>query len=150
MANTKHAKQTWRWIQIQFCKRVLHHCNIDANASKPTASAAGLRWAPCQCHANAQQLEADASSQAGPLANTGQALCSRLPCRVQCRGALSTRPARDHIGKSYCLAGGICFQLLCICMAWAGRPPQPSCRCGGFRCICIDIAVVEDSLAIWI
>ena len=62
-------------------------------------------------------------------------------------GALSTRPGRDHAGKSSCLTGNICFQLLCICMAFAGRLPQPGCTCGGFRCICIDIAVVEDSLA---
>ena len=60
---------------------------------------------------------------------------------------MSTGPGRDHVGKSSCLTGSICFQLLCICMALAGRPPQPCCTCGGFRCICIDIAVVEDSLA---
>ena len=69
------------------------------------------------------------------------------PCIALSSGALSTRPGRDYISKSSCLTGSICFQLLCICMALAGRPPQPCCTCGGFRCICIDIAVVEDSLA---
>ena len=69
------------------------------------------------------------------------------PCIALSRGVLSTGPGRDHAGKTSCLTGSICFQLLCICMALAGRPPQPCCTCGGFRCICIDIAVVEDSLA---
>ena len=69
-------------------------------------------------------------------------------CIALSRGALSTRPGRDHIGKSSCLTGGTCFQfLLCFCTALAGRPPQPFCSCRGGRCTCINFAVVEDSLA---
>ena len=84
------------------------------------------------------------------MLNLFQALLQALrspPCIALSRGVLSTGPGRDHVGKSSCLTGSICFQLLCICMALAGRPPQPCCTCGGFRCTCIDIAVVEDSLA---
>ena len=74
--------------------------------------------------------------------------CHCVPsCITLCRGTMSTRPGRDHFGKSSCLTGGICFQLLCICMALAGHPLQPYCSYGGVRCICIESVVVKDSLA---
>ena len=88
------AKQTRRWIQIQFCKlckRVLHQRKIDATASNPTASAAGLRWAPCQCHAKAQQLEAGASNWAGRLANM-------VPARPCAQGSPAKCNARGDCG----------------------------------------------------